>query len=184
MDKILDSILNFNGIHKWQHIIIHHSASIDGDVNDWEVIKKFHTSWRFKDEIITAERARQLRMDGIMGVVAPWKDIGYHAGVEYENGMYVFKEGRSLNMDGAHTQSMNDVALGICIVGNFDRTPPCHLQYDMAAQLCRAYIKRFGIFINNIHPHHEFATYKTCPGLSFNLNTLKDYIEKGGTKIG
>jgi N-acetyl-anhydromuramyl-L-alanine amidase AmpD len=69
---------------------------------------------------------------------------------------------------------MNDIALGICVVGNFDLAEPTHQQYFMLSALCRELMRRFDIPRHGISPHWAFAD-KTCPGRRFDMLKLRDY---------
>ena len=47
---------------QYKNIIIHHSATPDGLVNDWDGIRKYHMSYRYNGNIITKEEADKLRL--------------------------------------------------------------------------------------------------------------------------
>jgi hypothetical protein len=149
--EIFDYITNFKNPIMWKHVIIHHSLTKDGDVKDWTAIRNYHV--------------RGLHFD----------DIGYHAGIELVNGKLEYQIGRPLDMQGAHTLGMNDVAVGICVVGNFDKESPAKQQYWLLALLCKAFMRRFGIPIQNINFHRDFAD-KSCPGRRFEKMVLRDFI--------
>ena len=50
--------INIKNSKEWRYILIHHSATVDGDVNDWDAIKKYHMSWRYQGNIITEKKAK------------------------------------------------------------------------------------------------------------------------------
>jgi hypothetical protein len=160
----------------WQAIIIHHSATIDDDFNsDWEAIRKFHKSWRFNGEIISQSRAQEL-IELDQEVISPWQDIGYHFGLESIKGKLTIQPGRSIDLIGAHCKGMNDKALGICCIGDFDNERPSDAIYYNCAQLCINLMKQFSaITPATILPHNKFS-YKTCPGIFFDMERLKKYI--------
>jgi N-acetylmuramoyl-L-alanine amidase len=134
---------------KKTHIIIHHSATTDGITNSWPAIRKYHIE--------------------TMG----WRDIGYHWGVENVNGKIIVQKGRDESVSGAHTSqaNMNELGIGICIVGNFDVDKPTEETYRVTAELCADICKRHGIPVSNIHPHNKYAN-KSCPGKNFDMNKL------------
>jgi N-acetyl-anhydromuramyl-L-alanine amidase AmpD len=138
----------------WTHIIIHHSATDDGNTYDWYGIDKYHT------------------------VDLGWDEVGYHFGIEKVNEVYQYCLGRSLSKNGGHTLGMNDKAIGICVVGNYDGISPVQRQYEMLAKLCYNIMKEFDIPIYNIETHNKYATYKTCPGVMFSMETLYQEITK------
>lgn len=155
-------------------IIIHHSLSRDGRTNDWDAIRRFHTSWRVGGDIVTPEKAQELIAQG-RRVEAPWKDIGYHYGIELVENGYMVCTGRAENTPGAHcTQAnMNNHSLGVCFVGNFDLTPVPVAQWDMGAELVARLCTRYSIETVRVFGHRDFATYKSCPGNYFVMEQFR-----------
>jgi N-acetylmuramoyl-L-alanine amidase len=126
------------------HIIIHHSLTEDGQTVSWNAIRKYHLQ-------------------------QGWQDIGYHYGVELIGDHYEILLGRMPGEIGAHCKEagMNQMSIGICLVGNFDIAPPPKAALDKLVQLVRELRTEWNIPIANIHRHSEFATYKSCPGKLF-----------------
>ena len=139
---------------KWTHIIIHHSATVDGQTYDWEALDKYHVT------------------------VKMWSEIGYHFGVEIVNGLYKLCIGRGLSKVGGHTLGMNEIAIGICLVGNYDLVEPDDTQYMMLAGLCKNLMIEFDIPLYNIETHNKYNTEKSCPGKLFSMQRLYDEISK------
>lgn len=163
--------------HVWTSIIIHHSdTKDDAALQEWDGIRRFHMSWRFDGETITRERAKELIAAGKKGVLAPWRDIGYHWGIESVKGSIVFQRGRQMTMAGAHCEGMNSTAVGICCVGDFDRERPSDSVYYNCASLCANIMKLYpAITPWTIYPHHKFSP-KTCPGNLFDMDRLTRYV--------
>ena len=160
----------------WEKIILHHSQSKDGTTNDWEGIRKYHMSYRIDYQIVSEkEYLERSAIHSGTKFEIPWPDIGYHFGIESINGIYVLRLGRSLEKNGCHTIGQNDMAIGICCVGNFDNNPPPEELYDKCAFLCKILMQIFNIPVNEIHGHREFAE-KTCPGKLFDIEELKKRI--------
>jgi N-acetylmuramoyl-L-alanine amidase len=140
----------------WTHIIIHHSLTADGQVVDWQAIRRWHTGRH---------------------PLSPykWRDIGYHFGVELVGSEYEVLMGRPLTMAGAHTkeQNMNRRGIGICCIGNFDLAPPPREMLAVLILLLGWLCDIFNIPTENIMGHHHFAPYKTCPGTQFDLEGLR-----------
>jgi|WetSurMetagenome_2_1015567.scaffolds.fasta_scaffold01426_25 hypothetical protein len=157
-------------------IIIHHSATPDDDqADDWDAIRKYHMSWRYKDVTITADEGRRLLTEG-KNVLRPWRDIGYHWGVESVKGKIVIQKGRGLDTAGAHCIGMNEQSIGICCVGNFDKQHPSDAAYFNCSQLCVNMMEMFpAITPWDIFPHNKFSE-KTCPGQLFDMERLKKYV--------
>ena len=145
---------------KWSHIVIHHSQSPEtGNTYEWDQISAYHVK------------------------VQGWSAIGYHYGVERDDhGRLVYCVGRGLDCVGAHTQGMNGVAIGICLVGNYDIAEPTDTQYWFLAELCKDLMRDFQIPIENIHRHSEYNTQKTCPGSKFDMEALYAKIRTNGYK--
>lgn len=138
---------------KFTHIIIHHSEDEDTERDDWYGIDRYHT------------------------VDKGWSEIGYHFGSEMYNGKHTLCIGRSLAKAGGHTMGMNEVSIGICLVGNYDLKEPSPEQYLLIAELCRVLMVQFAIPIENIKRHSDYSE-KTCPGRMFSMETLKSKIQE------
>jgi len=140
--------------------MIHHSLTADSGTVSWSAIRKYHTT--------------------TMG----WKDIGYHFGVERAGFDYEALVGRPLDMIGAHCKEgeMNQKAIGICVVGNYDDILPNPLALDVLCERLIVPLSRtFNIPIDKEHIvfHREYATYKSCPGHMFTKELLFQHFAKG-----
>ena len=131
-------------------IVIHHSLTKDGKTVSWDDIRRYHKG---------------------LG----WRDIGYHFGVELVDNEYEVMVGRMLNESGAHCkqEEMNYKSIGICCVGNFDDYAPPQAQWELTLRLVRSLMEVFYINRENVFGHNQFASYKTCPGKSFNMDTFR-----------
>ncbi len=137
--------------------MIHHSATPDGDTFSWGAIRRFHMS----------------------DPDHKWADIGYHFGVERVGADFEALVGRPLDRLGAHCPqgSMNQKAIGICVVGNFDTFQPNR----QALIVLRDRLLRPLMRIHNIPPanivfHRDFNPAKSCPGLLFTKELLAPFI--------
>ena len=150
-------------------IVLHHSATPDGQTNDWEAIRRYHTSWRYNSRIVSQAIAMELIGMG-KKVEPPWVEIGYHYGIEMVGNTYLVLSGRLEHTQGAHCNQggMNRHSLGICFVGNFDLAPPPEPQWKQGVFLVSNLCKKYIIPVERIHGHREFAP-KTCPGNLFDL---------------
>lgn len=134
-----------------EYIILHCSATRDSGTVSWNAIRHYHI----------VERG--------------WDDIGYHFGIEKYGENMVILQGRNPADGGAHCRAngMNHKALGVCVVGEYDIEPPSKhrlaVTIDLLTKLCFCY----SIAARNILGHREMDGRKTCPGLSWNLDTLR-----------
>ena len=141
--------------HDWTHIILHHSATADSSTYSWEAIKRYHTQ------------------------TLHWTDIGYHYGIEQVGTDFASLLGRPIHKSGAHCKQagMNHKGIGLCFVGNYDTIPPSTKMLTQAARtIIIPLMHQYNIPLANIQPHSAYATYKSCPGMSFPLAHLKTII--------
>ena len=161
---------------QWQSLIVHCSAVRDNIIiSDFDAIRKFHKSYRYQGNIINRVEANKIMASG-KKVVFPWQEIGYHIVIEYMNGGIVIKLGRSLESSGAHCTGQNGVAIGICVVGDFNETEPNAETYETLAEVIELLVKHNSVKLDKVYPHSFFATWKSCPGKKFLMSKLMAII--------
>jgi hypothetical protein len=140
--------------------MVHHSLTKDSGTVSWGAIEKFHKETN------------------------GWRDIGYHAGIEVisndpsEYGIQALI-GRSESSVAAACREgkMNELALHVCCVGNFDEAEPSDALYKrLALRIIIPWMDKYGIPADNIVGHRDYAPYKTCPGLKFDLEKLRRMV--------
>jgi len=143
-----------------KYVIIHHSATTQGDV----------ASFR------RAHKAKG------------WRDVGYHYVIN--NGTYqadgLVEVGRTEYEDGAHCKAdgMNRKSIGICLVGDLNVQRPTTAQMESLKQLCRDIMSRYRIPAGNILGHGEVKGSATaCPGKNFDMKKLRGRLEVPEVKI-
>lgn len=144
---------------KW--IVIHHSGTNSGNV---EVFRKYHKS-------------------------KGWVDVGYHYVITNGNGGPdgEIQVGRPINMVGAHAPGANVVSVGICLVGDFNKSQPTSAQLSSLAKLVLNLMKQFNIPVKHIIGHKDVPklfnqNYTTdCPGKNFSVETFRKSLT--GTDI-
>jgi N-acetylmuramoyl-L-alanine amidase len=162
---------------KW--IIIHHSFSPDGEVRNWDSLRKYHMSYRRDGRIITREEYDFAKAKGVGRLEEPWTDIGYNLGIESVNGKLTVLKGRPIGTAGAHAIGFNDKSIGICLVGNYDMEKPSDERLYIVSSLCRQLQFEFHIPRDQVIGHREtflkrgVPVEKSCPGEHFNLNALR-----------
>ena len=158
--KLLDSstLSKLNSIRptsgKWQHIIVHHSATpIDDAVN----MHKVHLARGMKNGLayhfVISNGSRKAR-DGEIYLSNRWKG----------------------QLDGGHVkkQAWNRTSIGICLIGNFEIRPPTSKQLSALEGLCEYLMKRCNLQANDVTTHTLFHPKHTvCPGKHFSLTGLR-----------
>jgi len=125
----------------WRYIVIHHSATNEGSA---AAFRRYH------------------RRKG-------WDDLAYHFVIgngrgapdgKVELGMRWVRQ-----QAGAHAgnREYNDHGIGICLVGNFERSRPTEAQMASLKKLVRFLRKRFDIGAIDVVRHSDVNTTK-CPG--------------------
>ena len=137
----------------WQWIVVHHSASDRGSAaifDDW------HRNGRH------------------------WDELGYHFvignGTGSGDGLVEIGPRWPKQKHGAHTkvwnrEEYNQVGVGICLVGNFDKTRPSRAQMDALARLVDWLSARYRIDDAHIIGHGQVCDTH-CPGRNFSFDDL------------
>lgn len=143
----------------WKYIVIHHTASERGDV---ESIHNAHL--KNKDKSGKA-----------------WLGIGYHFVIGNGQGMgdgeieptFRWKQ----QMQGAHAGNTehNQHGIGICLVGNFEETPPTAAQLAAVKELVGGLKQSYAIATDRVIGHGDVKA-TACPGRLFPLDELKNSV--------
>jgi hypothetical protein len=139
---------------QWQYLVVHHTATDAGSV---ESIHETHLKNKDKNG-------------------NPWLGIGYH---------FVIGNGRGMpdgaieptfrwrtQIQGAHAGSnnkdYNERGIGICLVGNFEESPPTAAQRRSVKRLVQTLKSEYHIPSANIVGHKDIRSSATeCPGKYF-----------------
>jgi hypothetical protein len=160
-------------ISRWTHIMIHHSATVDGRTFDWQAIRRYQMSWRIDGVSVTkAEYDRRLAINAGKRFEPPWDDISYHFGDEKVNDHYEILVGRDLDRQGAHCVGMNQRAIGVCFIGNFDVARVPADQWAAGLLFVRSLCRILLIPITCVVGHRDYAK-KTCPGEMFDMDLFR-----------
>ena len=130
-------------------IIVHCSATREGQHIPVETIKKWHVEGR------------------------GWSDIGYHFYIELDG---TIKKGRDIDRSGAHTKGHNKNSIGICYCGGVEsdgKTPKdtrTEIQKESLLHVLKTLMAMFPLA--TIYSHNEFAN-KACPSFDA-TNEYKD----------
>ncbi len=141
---------------KWKYIIIHHSATDEGSSLYFD---KHHQG-------------------------KGWEGIGYHFVIdngtkEKQDGQIEVSPRWIKQEDGSHCRAsnMNEKAIGICLVGNFNRESVSSKQLDALVCLVNILRKYYKIPLKRIIAHNQVLGAKTdCPGKNFPWAKFKDRL--------
>ena len=126
-------------MRKIDKIIVHCSATREGQDIPVETIKKWHVEKR------------------------GWSDIGYHFYVTLDG---TIKKGRDIDKSGAHTKGHNKTSIGICYCGGVEsdgKTPKDTRTESQKESLLHVLKTLKAMFPEStIYSHNEFAN-KACP---------------------
>ena len=139
---------------RWKYIIVHHSATSVGSAKGMD----------------TYHREKRRMENG----------LAYHFVIGNGRGM---KDGEvavgnrwTRQLQGGHLSSekLNEVSIGICLVGNFNETQPTRDQLDSLESLLEELMDRCNVPESAIKTHKQIQPGHTeCPGKRFNLETVK-----------
>jgi len=99
-----------------------------------------------------------------------WPGMGYHYVIMPDGFTY---KTNNITTVSFHVKDNNPVAVGICLVGNFDIANPTQEQYNSLAELCRLLLQEYPWL--KIKGHKDLQEQRTCPGKNFDflyLHTL------------
>lgn len=111
-----------------------------------------------------------------------WDDIGYHYLIgnkrpfTRDGHIYV---GRSEDSVGAHALGYNDKSLGICLIGNLDKTAPSLRQIRSLVRLLKEKTRQYRIPSKNILGHRELPEItKSCPGYNLDMDIVRQVAKE------
>lgn len=142
-------------VRPWKYVVIHHSATIAGSV-----------------EAIDAEHRQRLDSQR-----RPWRGIGYHFVIGNGHGMEDGELAATFRwqdqLDGAHagTSEFNQWGLGICLIGNFEETPPTPAQLVTLSALLDHLKSELRLTDQQVLRHGDLKA-TDCPGKLFNITLL------------
>lgn len=148
----------------WKWIVVHHSASDGGGAVLFD-------QWHRK---------------------RGWDELGYHFVIdngdgrpdgEVEVGSRWFKQ-----KQGAHAKSasgeFNEQGIGICLVGNFEKTQPTPAQWSALVKLVTYLAREYDVPASRIIGHHDVNSVTLCPGKNLDLAQLRDAVSHFEARVG
>ena len=133
---------------RWKYVVIHHSGVDQGDLKS---IDRYHKEERHMEH-----------------------GLAYHFLIGNGNGMpdgeIAVGDRWREQLDGGHlhSEAQNRIALGICLIGNFDEHKPTARQMQSLTTLTEALLKRCKLSTSAVKTHQQINVVKTrCPGRNF-----------------
>ena len=146
---------------RWQYIIIHHSGVDTGTV---KAMDQYHREVRHMEN-----------------------GLAYHFVIGNGSGMGdgEIAVGRrwTLQLDGGHlaSEAQNKVAIGICLVGNFDEHRPTLREMDSLRALVEELMVRCKLTPRAVKTHQQINIVRTrCPGAKFPAKSFLDSLQSPG----
>lgn len=143
----------------WKYIVIHHSGTSVGSLKRFDA---YH-------------RARGME-----------NGVAYHFIID--NGTCGTKDGQievtrrwEKQIHGGHCRqdTNNSIGIGICLVGNFQKTRPTEKQFWSLVWLVKKLMKGYNIPLKNVVGHEDMKGEHTiCPGRYFPMKRLRNELKK------
>lgn len=143
---------------KWRYIIIHHSATDEGDAYYFNILHR-RKGWNGIGYDFVIDNGTRGKRDGAIEVSPRWTN--------QENGAH------------CNAAEMNFRGIGICLVGNFSKEPVSEKQMDSLVYLVNVLKKYYKIPMNHIMGHGQVPGAKTeCPGKYFPWGNFRQKLNK------
>lgn len=107
-----------------------------------------------------------------------WDDIGYHYLIgnkrPFTRDGHLYA-GCMENCVGAHARGYNDQSLGICLIGNFNKSNPSPKQLETLISFLKEKGEQYQISNCNILGHRELPNVtKSCPGKNLDMDMVRE----------
>jgi hypothetical protein len=138
---------------RWQYIVVHHSGVDAGTV---KAMDHYHREVRHMEH--------GLAYDFVIGNGNGMGDGEIAVGPRWTQ-----------QLDGGHlaSEAQNKIAIGICLVGNFDEHKPNPKQMDSLRALVQALLARCHLTPDAVKSHQQINIIHTrCPGTKFPISSL------------
>jgi murein DD-endopeptidase MepM/ murein hydrolase activator NlpD len=146
---------------RWQYIVIHHSGV---DTGTMKAMDQYHREVRHMEN-----------------------GLAYHFVIGNGSGMgdgeIAISRRWTQQLDGGHlaSEAQDKVALGICLVGNFDQHKPDRRQLESLRALVGALMARCRLTPGAIKTHQQINVIRTrCPGTNFPTATFLHSLKPPG----
>ncbi len=145
--------------NRWKHIVIHHSGSSRGSAKAFD---RFHRIERHMEN--------GLAYHFVIGNGRDMGDGEIHVGDRWKR-----------QIQGGHLSSyaLNQISIGICLVGNFEKTKPTRKQMQQLEALTEYLMSTTSVPANRVTTHTRVHPKHTvCPGRHFPIASFKKKLGK------
>lgn len=152
-------VINFYRVRPWSYIIVHHTATDNGDATTIQWAHLARGFWNGLGYDFVIDNGTMGKGDGVIEMSPRW--------LRQE--------------DGAHCKAddMNQRGIGIALVGNFDLERPTRYQLDSLAYLIFILRHYYDIPPSHIMGHRQVPGARTdCPGILFPMQFLRWAAER------
>lgn len=154
-------VINLYQSDKWRYIIIHHSATDNGNALYFDYAHRKRGFNRGLGYHFVIDNGTDTKADGQIEVSPRW--------IKQQNGAHCSASG------------MNFKSIGICLVGNFNYERVSGKQMNSLVYLVKLLRKYYGIPANNILGHGQVKNAQTdCPGRNFPWNEFRSRMRHSG----
>jgi murein DD-endopeptidase MepM/ murein hydrolase activator NlpD len=146
---------------RWQYIVIHHSGVDTGTV---KAMDQYHREVRHMEN--------GLAYDFVIGNGSGMGDGEIAVGRRWTE-----------QLDGGHlaSEAQNKIALGICLVGNFDERRPTPREIESLRALVQALMVRCKLTPHAVKTHQQINIVHTrCPGVKFPTRSFLESLRSPG----
>ena len=146
---------------RWQYIVVHHSGVDTGTV---KAMDHYHREVRHMEN--------GLAYDFVIGNGSGMGDGEIAVGPRWTQ-----------QLDGGHlaSEAQNKVAIGICLVGNFDECRPTPREMESLRALVEALMVRCKLTPRAVRTHQQINIVHTrCPGAKFPARSFLDSLQSPG----
>jgi N-acetyl-anhydromuramyl-L-alanine amidase AmpD len=145
---------------RWHYIVLHHSATKGGTMR---AMDRYHRQTRHMENGL----AYHFVIGNGTGIGDGTIRVGHRWTEQLQGGHLANEE-------------QNQVALGICLVGDFDKQQPSVAQMQSLQVLVQALLKRCQLEPSAVKLHREFNLKPTeCPGTNFPAASFFQALQKG-----
>lgn len=144
---------------RWKYIVIHHSATKKGNASRFNTYHKRRGMRNGLAYHFVINNGTAGTFDGQLEIGPRWKK----------------------QINGGHCRQnwVNNSGIGICLVGNFNKTQVSEKQFSVLYKLCRMLMDKYGIPVRNVVGHGEVkGEHSECPGKYFPLRELKEALKR------